>query len=346
MNDGDSAGRRRTSASPPAVIDRKLRELTCTGSAAAVAQMSQLQTSRSRVLSSDSQNTGTEQNQSTASAAFNANSKNPNATANTGSVSSSCSGGSVNVLRTQNVLIGSALNNASGTKDASKPHENTDLVSTSATSNASIVVLSITTTSTGLTSSPAATTTATTPLGCTAAQLQIRKRSAAASIDDSIISYKKRNLNHRLNRLKQINKKYNEHVAEIYFLQTGGNMMEFSMWRKKPDTPDFLNYVRRHPLDPPASEGPTAASPAIAAKVSGSRLARDPTRSNRLATLPQNQPPALVSTNSPHGVEIKIPGVGATPVAISTTLPAAVAQLTQQGKPSTVSLTLRHHILH
>lgn len=37
-------------------------------------------------------------------------------------------------------------------------------------------------------------------------------------------------------------------------------------------------------------------------------------------------------TNLPHGAEIKIPGVGATPVAVSTTLPAAVVQLSQQGK--------------
>lgn len=36
--------------------------------------------------------------------------------------------------------------------------------------------------------------------------------------------------------------------------------------------------------------------------------------------------------NLPHGAEIKIPGVGATPVAVSTTLPAAVVQLSQQGK--------------
>lgn len=46
----------------------------------------------------------------------------------------------------------------------------------------------------------------------------------------------------------------------------------------------------------------------------------------------QNQPPPLVSTSTPHGVEIKIPGVGVTPVAISTTLPAAVVQLSQQGR--------------
>lgn len=37
-------------------------------------------------------------------------------------------------------------------------------------------------------------------------------------------------------------------------------------------------------------------------------------------------------TTLPHGAEIKIPGVGATPVAVSTTLPAAVVQLSQQGK--------------
>lgn len=37
-------------------------------------------------------------------------------------------------------------------------------------------------------------------------------------------------------------------------------------------------------------------------------------------------------TNLPHGAEIKIPGVGATPVAVSTTLPAAVVQLSQQGE--------------
>lgn len=36
-------------------------------------------------------------------------------------------------------------------------------------------------------------------------------------------------------------------------------------------------------------------------------------------------------TGLPQGAEIKIPGVGATPVAVSTTLPAAVAQLSQQG---------------
>jgi hypothetical protein len=34
----------------------------------------------------------------------------------------------------------------------------------------------------------------------------------------------------------------------------------------------------------------------------------------------------------PEGAEIKIPGVGSTPIAVSTQLPAAVAQLNQKGE--------------
>lgn len=45
----------------------------------------------------------------------------------------------------------------------------------------------------------------------------------------------------------------------------------------------------------------------------------------------QNTPILKYVVNSPEGAEIKIPGVGVTPVAVSTQLPAAVAQLSQQG---------------
>lgn len=39
-----------------------------------------------------------------------------------------------------------------------------------------------------------------------------------------------------------------------------------------------------------------------------------------------------VNQQSPEGAEIKIPGVGSTPIAISTQLPAAVAQLSKKGE--------------
>lgn len=39
-----------------------------------------------------------------------------------------------------------------------------------------------------------------------------------------------------------------------------------------------------------------------------------------------------MNQQQPEGAEIKIPGVGSTPIAVSTQLPAAVAQLTQKGE--------------
>lgn len=45
------------------------------------------------------------------------------------------------------------------------------------------------------------------------------------------------------------------------------------------------------------------------------------------------------------GVEIKIPGVGVTPVAISTTLPAAVVQLSQLGKRERHAISILSYFL-
>jgi hypothetical protein len=42
--------------------------------------------------------------------------------------------------------------------------------------------------------------------------------------------------------------------------------------------------------------------------------------------------PQQLNQSLPEGAEIKIPGVGSTPIAISTQLPAAVAQLSQKGE--------------
>lgn len=74
--------------------------------------------------------------------------------------------------------------------------------------------------------------------------------------------------------------------------------MDYPVWKKKqPNTPQFLHFLKSHQLDAPTI-----------ATASGQ-----------------------YQQQQPHGAEIKIPGVGATPVAVSTTLPAAVVQLSQQG---------------
>lgn len=87
-------------------------------------------------------------------------------------------------------------------------------------------------------------------------------------------------------------------------------MMDYPTWKKKqPNTPQFLHFLKSHQLDAPAA--------AAAASI------------NSTSTLPKI--PSSQYQQQPHGAEIKIPGVGATPVAVSTTLPAAVVQLSQQG---------------
>lgn len=97
------------------------------------------------------------------------------------------------------------------------------------------------------------------------------------------------------------NNRHNENAAELFYLESGGNMMDYQAWRKRPPTPQLLSFIRSHSFE--KAEESTE---------------QDPNRN--------------VPHTAPRGAEIKIPGIGATPIAISTTLPAAVTQLTQQGK--------------
>lgn len=96
----------------------------------------------------------------------------------------------------------------------------------------------------------------------------------------------------------------------MFYLQTGGVVMDYQGWRKRPFTPQFLSFMLAHPLE--GAEELPALQP--------------------LTPAPAPTPALVPSTPAtPQGAEIKIPGVGVTPVAVSTQLPAAVAQLTQQG---------------
>lgn len=250
MNEGDSAGRRRISTSPPAVADRRSTQILGIASAAPVSQMSQLPASRLSVQSSESQNI----NDSCVSGS--SNTIITGSTANSACVKSIIgSGGNANVLRTQHVLYtptaaplsSSSANNGNGSSN--------ELVST--TPSPLYTATTVTVSNVGQTivaqTSSASTTTF---IGSNSGQLTniAKKRSANNADADSIINYKKRNLNHRVARLKQIKDKYMDHVAEIYFLQTGGNMMDYSAWRKKANEPAFFEFIKRHRLDSPPAE--------------------------------------------------------------------------------------------
>lgn len=67
--------------------------------------------------------------------------------------------------------------------------------------------------------------------------------------NEDLAALKRRILEHKYLRLRLVKEKYSEHVAELFFLQQGGNMMEYPTWRKKPQSPQFIAFSRQHRLD-------------------------------------------------------------------------------------------------
>ena len=124
--------------------------------------------------------------------------------------------------------------------------------------------------------------------------------------NEEVGALRRKVLEHKMTKMRVERERYAEHAFELFFLQAGGIMMDYHVWRKKAPTAQFLHFLRSHRLDPEDDDEDLTLL-LSAASTSG-------------------------STQSSQSTEIKIPGVGATPVAISTTLPPAVAQLNQQGK--------------
>uniref|UniRef100_A0A2M4A008 Putative chromatin remodeling complex wstf-iswi small subunit n=1 Tax=Anopheles triannulatus TaxID=58253 RepID=A0A2M4A008_9DIPT len=171
------------------------------------------------------------------------------------------------------------------------------------------------------------------------------KLETGIDVEHDISALKKLILEHKYMRLRSIKDRHSEHVAELFFLQTGGSMMEYPVWRKKPATPAFTNFIRTFKLEPLSSNLEEAGEALKQQAAIRSAAAAASVGSNNLGAASHH---ALLSSGNgsnggggnsspstaasfPQGAEIKIPGIGATPVAVSTTLPAAVAQLSQQG---------------
>lgn len=137
-------------------------------------------------------------------------------------------------------------------------------------------------------------------------QLLAKKRGAQVlgTDADSIISCKKRNINLRLIRLKQIKENHADHVAEIYFLQTGGNMMDYPTWRKKAvNTPEFVNFMKQYRLEPNIADTPSTGvmSTSTLSTVTAAPTIQTVGQQSHSQNTTQTQPPPLISTNSPHG---------------------------------------------
>ena len=69
----------------------------------------------------------------------------------------------------------------------------------------------------------------------------------------------------------QTKEKFQDVLAELCFLQNGGNMMEFLVWKKKPP-PNYFEYVKIHPIEVQLKATETQALTFASPSTSGSQL--------------------------------------------------------------------------
>lgn len=81
-----------------------------------------------------------------------------------------------------------------------------------------------------------------------------RAQDESADVRERIAAVKKRILEHKHLRLRSVKEKHAEHVAEWFFLQSGGNLIDYQVWRKKPQTPELINFMRVHRLEAPSAD--------------------------------------------------------------------------------------------
>lgn len=163
----------------------------------------------------------------------------------------------------------------------------------------------------------------------------------AVAFDTS--DYRRRIIEHKIRRMRIVREKYVENASELFFLHVGGNMMDYHSWQKRPPTPQYLHFLRQHPLDPDDDdEDLTAPFSSDFSQLSTVTTVATATVATAITTTTTAAVTATVATVTAgstmvqipnQSTEVKISGAGVTPIALSTTLPAAaLAQLTQQGK--------------
>ena len=66
--------------------------------------------------------------------------------------------------------------------------------------------------------------------------------------DPTMESLRKRVRDHHLALCLQTKERFQEVLAELFFLQNGGNMMDLATWKRKPPAV-YYDYVKTQPLE-------------------------------------------------------------------------------------------------
>ncbi|KAK3916242.1 Helicase domino [Frankliniella fusca] len=144
------------------------------------------------------------------------------------------------------------------------------------------------------------------PLSPSASPQPRKKMRVAASetpVSEDILARRRLIAEHKLERLKAARSKYADLAAELFFLQVGGNMVDYLAWRKRAPTPQFLHFLRSNRLDlddddEDLTQSLTPATPGVQSVTVQSPVA---------STIPQT--PSLTSVPASPQVESTVPDV-------------------------------------
>lgn len=63
-----------------------------------------------------------------------------------------------------------------------------------------------------------------------------------------VANYRKMVLENKIKEMLEIKENYIENLSELFFLQNGGNMMDYFVWKKRP-TPQLVNFLKSSSVD-------------------------------------------------------------------------------------------------
>ena len=103
---------------------------------------------------------------------------------------------------------------------------------------------------------------------CLIAMLVFRMPAVELSEEQKMEPLRKRVKDHHFAAVQQTKEKFQDVLAELFFLQNGGNMMDLGNWKKKPPA-SYFEFVKMTPLEVPITlqENVTFVSPAVAGMV-------------------------------------------------------------------------------
>ncbi len=76
-------------------------------------------------------------------------------------------------------------------------------------------------------------------------RIKLEEKPAATT---EVANYRKLICDEKLKQIIEVKENYREHLTELFFLQNGGNIMEYFNWKKRP-TPQLLNFLKTGNLD-------------------------------------------------------------------------------------------------